>query len=209
VFVEVAIFGLASSIIATFGPLPLAGHEVALQCAATTFMVPFAISAATSVRVGHAIGRLRARPGEAPEDGPAAAGWAGVMAGGGFMLLCAIVFFTFPEHIARLFTPDRGVIAAAVPLLAIAAGFQFFDGLQTTLTGALRGAGNTTAPFVTQLICFWAIAMPLGAGLAFGLHLGAVGVWTGLASGLGLAALVLLAVWHRTTQRAAWRESPA
>ena len=206
VLVEVGIFGLASAIIATFGPLPLAGHEVALECSATTFMVPFAISAATAVRVGHAIGRLRVDP-DTPRDAPAAAGWAGVLAGGSFMLLCAIAFFTIPARIARLFTPDPGVIAAAVPLLLFAACFQFFDGLQTTLTGALRGAGNTSAPFLTQLVCFWFVAMPLGALLAFHFRLGAVGVWAGLAIALAGAAVVMLRVWHNTTVRAAWEQA--
>lgn len=201
VFVEVGIFGLASSIIASFGPLPLAGHEVALQCAATTFMVPFAISSATAVRVGHAIGRLRAQPGIAPKDAAAAAGWAGVLAGGAFMLLCAVAFFTAPTAIARFFTPDSGVIHAAVPLLGIAACFQFFDGLQTTLTGALRGAGNTTAPFLTQLVCFWVVAMPLGALLAFHFHMAAAGVWMGLAIALAGAAVVMTYVWWQTTRR--------
>jgi MATE family multidrug resistance protein len=60
IFIEIAIFALVTTLIATFGQLPLAGHEIALQCASTTFMVPFAISAATSVRVGHAIGRMKA-----------------------------------------------------------------------------------------------------------------------------------------------------
>jgi len=203
VFVEVGIFGFASSAIASFGPLPLAGHEVALQCSATTFMVPFAISAATAVRVGHGIGRLRAQPDVAPKDAPAAAGWAGVIAGGGFMLLCAVAFFTIPTQIARFFTPDPGVIRAAVPLLGIAACFQFFDGLQTTLTGALRGAGNTTAPFLTQLICFWVVAMPLGGLLAFHYKLGAAGVWMGLAIALAGAAVVMIYVWRKTTLRLA------
>jgi MATE family multidrug resistance protein len=207
VFVEVGIFGLASAIIATFGPLPLAGHEVALQCAATTFMVPFAISSATAVRVGHGIGRLRAQPAVAPRDAPAAAGWAGVLAGGSFMLLCAVMFFTFPRQIARCFTPDQGVIHAAVPLLAIAACFQFFDGLQTTLTGALRGAGNTSAPFLTQLICFWVVAAPLGALLAFHFHMAAAGVWMGLAIALAGAAMVMTFVWWQTTRRLAQMES--
>lgn len=212
VFVEVGIFGLASSIIATFGSLPLAGHEVALQCAATTFMVPFAISAATAVRVGHAIGRLRAHAdgtaSTAPQDAPAAAGWAGVLAGGGFMLLCAVAFFTFPRPIARFFTPDEGVIHAAIPLLGIAACFQFFDGLQTTLTGALRGAGNTSAPFFTQLVCFWFVAAPLGALLAYHFHMAAAGVWMGLAIALAGAAMVMIYVWWRTTKKAAWLGLP-
>src|SRR5580698_5757284 len=196
--IEIAIFALVTSLVATMGPLALAGHEVALQCASTTFMVPLAISSATAVRVGHAIGRIRA--GAATYAQAAAAGWSGIAAGAGFMLAASVMFLTIPAQVARIFTPDPGVIAAAVPLLAVAAGFQFFDGIQITASGALRGAGNTTASLYTQIVCYWLIGMPLGALLAFRAHLGAVGLWGGLLIALTAAALMLLVVWWRTTK---------
>jgi len=228
IFVEIGIFALVTVLIATLGPLSLAGHEIALQCASTTFMVPFAISAATSVRVGHNLGRLRAfrsklndlgapRPdsrtwaatepvGETQDfstlqAAPAAAGYSGILAGATIMLLFSAIFLTIPTAIARLFTPDHAVIAAAVPLLLVAAGFQFFDGIQINVTGALRGAGNTTAPLLTQIICYWFIGMPLGALLAFHFHLGATGLWLGLLIALTAAAAVLLLVWRQTTHK--------
>jgi MATE family multidrug resistance protein len=198
IFVEIAIFALVTSLIATFGRLPLAGHEVALQCASTTFMVPFAISAATSVRVGHAIGRMKT--GMATAANAAAAGWSGVLSGASFMLVMSIVLLVIPAHIARLFTPDPGVIAAAVPLLFIAAGFQFFDGVQVTATGAMRGAGNTTAPFLTQLVCYWIIGTPLGIWLGFHEKLGAAGLWWGLLIALAFGAVAMCFFWRRTTR---------
>ncbi len=198
IFVEIAIFALVTSLIATFGRLPLAGHEVALQCASTTFMVPFAISAATSVRVGHAIGRLRIGLGTAANV--TAAGWSGIGTGAAFMLCASVLLLSIPRQIAHLFTPDRGVIAAAVPLLLIAAGFQFFDGVQITATGALRGAGNTHAPFITQLIAYWIIGMPLGILLGFHEKLGAAGLWWGLLIALTCGAFAMCYFWRRTTQ---------
>jgi MATE family multidrug resistance protein len=198
IFVEIAIFALVTTLIATFGQLSLAGHEIALECASTTFMVPFAISAATSVRVGHAIGRMKA--GLATAADAAAAGWSGIAAGAATMLVASALFLSFPQHIAHLFTPDPGVIAAAVPLLLIAAGFQFFDGIQINATGALRGAGNTTAPFFTQLVCYWIIGMPLGIALGFHEKLGAAGLWWGLLIALTAAAFVLVHFWHKTSQ---------
>ena len=198
IFVEIAIFALVTSLIATFGRLQLAGHEVALQCASTTFMVPFAISAATSVRVGHAIGRMRT--GAATAANVIAAGWSGIGVGSAFMLCASVVLLTIPAQIAHLFTPDRSVIAAAIPLLLVAAGFQFFDGVQITATGALRGAGNTTAPFITQLISYWLIGMPLGILLGFHEKLGATGLWLGLLIALTCGAFAMCTFWHRTTQ---------
>ena len=213
IFVEIAIFALVTSLIGTFGRLQLAGHEVALQCASTTFMVPLAISAATSVRVGHAVGRLRATTSttatassatRAAEDtarrAPAAAGWSGIGLGAVFMLCMSLVLLAAPSQIARLFTPDTAVIAAAVPLLGIAAGFQFFDGVQVTASGALRGVGNTTAPFLTQLVCYWIIGMPLGILLGFHRKLGAAGLWWGLLIALSCAAVVMCLSWQRAAR---------
>jgi MATE family multidrug resistance protein len=162
-------------------------------------MVPYAISTATAVRVGHALGRIRT--GHAPPQAANAAGWSGILAGAAFMLFAAILFLTLPAPIARIFTPDRGVIRAAVPLLLVAAGFQFFDGIQITVTGALRGAGNTLAPFFTHLLCYWIIGMPLGILLCFRAHLGAAGLWLGLLIALTGAAIALLAVWRHTTKQ--------
>jgi MATE family multidrug resistance protein len=198
IFVEIAIFALVTALIATFGKLPLAGHEIALQCASTTFMVPLAIASATSVRVGHAIGRIRT--GNATLADAAAAGWCGIVVGAAFMLCASVLLLAIPTRIAYLFTPDPGVIAAAVPLLLIAAGFQFFDGVQVAATGALRGAGNTTAPFYTQLVCYWVIGMPLGVLLGFHEKLGAAGLWWGLLIALTAAAFILVYLWLQTTR---------
>jgi multidrug resistance protein, MATE family len=198
IFVEIAIFALVTSLIATFGALPLAGHEVALQCASTTFMVPFAISSATSVRVGHAIGRMKIGAGTAAHV--IAAGWSGIGTGAAFMLCASVVLLTIPARIAHIFTPNPGVIAAAVPLLLIAAGFQFFDGVQITATGALRGAGNTHAPFLTQLLAYWVIGMPLGVLLGFHEKLGATGLWLGLLIALTCGAFAMCFFWLRTTR---------
>ncbi len=194
IFVEIAIFGAVTAIISTFGALPLAGHQIALDCASFTFMVPMAISTATSVRVGQAIGR---------RDAPAAraSGWTGILLSSVFMLLASAVFIAIPGTIARGFSPSPPVIAAAVPLLFIVAVFQLFDGLQMTATGALRGAGNTSIGLYVHLACYWAIGLPVGLYFGFHQHLGAAGLWLGLCCGLILAGIALTTIWQRTTRR--------
>jgi MATE family multidrug resistance protein len=193
IFVEISIFATVTFLIGTLGPLPLAGHEIALNCASFTFMVPFAISAAAAVRVGQAIGR------EAPREA-ASAGWTSILLGAACMATFSIVLATFAHPIARAFTPDRAVIAATVPLLFVASAFQFFDGLQITATGALRGAGNTHAGLIVQIIGYWIIGLPVGYWLGFRLHYGAFGLWMGLCAGLIVAGLALTTVWSRTTR---------
>jgi MATE family multidrug resistance protein len=196
IFTEISIFGLVTFLIGTMGPLPLAGHEIALNCASFTFMVPFAISAAAAVRVGQAIGRQA--PGEA-----AAAGWTSILLGSGIMATFSLVLALFAHPIARAFTPDSAVIAATIPLLYVAAAFQFFDGLQITATGALRGAGNTHAGLIVHIIGYWIIGLPVGSWLGFRMGYGAVGLWLGLCAGLVVAGLALTTVWRRTTKNLA------
>jgi multidrug resistance protein, MATE family len=196
IFVEISIFATVTFLIGTMGRLPLSGHEIALNCASLTFMVPFAISAAASVRVGQAIGR------KAPRDA-ASAGWTAILMGATCMATFSAVLLLFPYAIAASFTPDREVIAATIPLLFVAAIFQFFDGLQITATGALRGAGNTHAGLIVQIVGYWIIGLPIGYIFAFRLHQGAVGLWLGLCAGLVVAGVSLTTVWHRTTRKLA------
>jgi MATE family multidrug resistance protein len=193
IFVEISIFGVVTYLIGIMGRLPLAGHEIALNCASLTFMVPFAISAAAAVRVGQAIGR------KAPAEA-ASAGWAAILLGAGCMAVFSAVLLLFPHAIAGSFTADRAVIAATIPLLFVAALFQFFDGLQITATGALRGAGNTHAGLIVQIVGYWLIGLPIGYVLAFRLHHGAVGLWLGLCAGLMVAGVTLTLIWRHTTK---------
>jgi MATE family multidrug resistance protein len=194
IFIEIAIFGVVTYLIGTMGPLPLSGHEIALNCASFTFMVPFAISSAAAVRVGQAIGR------KAPSQATSA-GWAAILLGAGCMAIFSAVLLLFPHSIAAAFTHDRAVIAATIPLLFVAALFQFFDGLQITATGALRGAGNTHAGLIVQIIGYWIVGLPIGYILAFRHQQGAVGLWLGLCAGLVVAGITLTTIWHRTTKK--------
>ncbi len=187
-FVEIAVFAAVTFLISTLSARALAGHEVALNCASFTFMIPLGLSAAASVRVGQAIGR---------RDAPAAeaAGWSALVIAGGFMLCAAATFLLLPHFIARAFTPDPGVIAATVPILGVAAIFQFFDGIQVTALGALRGAGDTRSGLLTHFTTYWVAGMPLGWWLAFRRGWGAVGLWSGICLALVVAGIVLLARW--------------
>jgi MATE family multidrug resistance protein len=187
---EVGGFTLATFLIGRLGSLALAGHQIALNVASITFMVPMGISSAAAVRVGHAIGARDAR-------GAAHAGWMAMLFSACFMSFSGLTLFFFARPIARIYTPDPAVVSAGAALLMVAAIFQLFDGLQVVATGALRGAGDTRTPMIANLVGYWALGLPLGAFLCFRLHRGAVGMWVGLCLALILIGSTLLMVWIR------------
>jgi len=191
VLLEIAVFGLATALIARLDAASLAGHQIALNLASLTFMVPLGISSAAAVRVGQLIGQ-----GEPARAGRA--GWSALICAVLFMGSAAITFLTLPAQIARIYTADPAVIRISVTLMAIAAAFQLFDGCQIVAAGALRGTGDTRTPMLCNLCFYWFIGLPLGTLLCFRAGWGAAGLWTGLSVALILIGSVLLLVWRHT-----------
>lgn len=188
---ELGAFGLAALLAGVFGTVQVAGHEIAINLAALTYMVPLGVSAAAAVVVGQAVGR---------QDIPGARrlAVAAVGAGAAFMSLMALLLLTLPEFFARLYTHDREVIAVAARLIPLAGIFQVFDGTQVTAIGALRGAGDTRTPFLVNLMGYWLIGIPVSLFLGFRMGLETVGVWWGLVAGLAVVAVILVLRLRRT-----------
>lgn len=195
ILLEIGAFGAAAALAGKLGPVPIAAHQIAINCAATSYMVPLGISSAAAVRVGNAIGRH-------DPAGARRAGWMSIVLGAGFMTCAGIVFVAMPRLLARVFTPDPVVIAAGATLLLIAAAFQLFDGVQTVSTGALRGAGDTRTPMIANFIAYWIIGLPVGWVLCFRLGWGVAGLWIGLTIGLVIVASWLLGTWWRRSSAA-------
>jgi MATE family multidrug resistance protein len=183
---EVSAFGGATLLMGLFGTVPLAGHEIALNLASLTFMVPLGVATAASVLVGRSVG---AGDVESARWHAASALACGV----GFMLVSAAAFTLAPRLLAGAYTRDPAVIAAAAALLPIAGAFQLFDGVQAVSSGVLRGSGDTHAPMIANFVGFWLLGIPTGALLAFHAGLGPSGLWWGLVVGLAAVATLLLA----------------
>ncbi len=142
---EMTAFGAIAIFMGLLGTVQVAGHQVAINLASMTFMVPLGVSMAASVMVGNAVGR---------NDAVAARRYAraALFTGGGFMAATAGVFLGMPGALARIYTTDPAVLALAVSLIPIAGVFQVFDGLQVVCVGILRGLGDTRAPMVVALV---------------------------------------------------------
>ncbi|MGC2697756.1 MAG: MATE family efflux transporter [Candidatus Angelobacter sp.] len=186
---EVSAFASATFLIGRLGAVQLAGHQIALNVASFTYMVPLGIGSAAAIRVGQAIGAR-------DPHGAARAGWMALFFAAVFMSCAGLALFLFARPIARIYTPELDVVSAGATLLLVAAVFQLFDGVQVVATGALRGAGNTRVPMLANLFGYWAVGLPLGAFLCFREKMGAFGMWLGLCVALVVIGTALLTVWH-------------
>ena len=190
VTLELAVFAAASALAGRLDAISLAAHQVTLNLASLTFMVPLGVASAGAVRVGHAVGRGDAR-------GARAAGWTALGLGVGFMATAAATFILAPGLLFRAFTSNAAVVALGSRLLLVAGMFQVFDGLQGVATGVLRGLGDTRTPMLSNLVGHWLLGLPLGYTLTFHRGWGVVGLWLGLSAGLISIGLFLLATWRR------------
>ena len=189
---ESGAFGTAALMMGWLGATALAAHQIALSCAALTFMVPLGLSMAASIRISRALGEQRRellRP-----IGFGALGFSSAL-----MLIFATVFMTGGTVLARGFTADAAVIALTAQLLTVAALFQLFDGGQVVASGVLRGLTDVKVPTVITFIAYWLVSLPVAYLLAFRFGFGPVGIWVGLASGLFSAAVLLVWRLHRKT----------
>lgn len=193
IILEVGAWNLATLSAGWLTPVALATHQIALNYASLTYMVPLGVSAAAAVSVGHAIGagdQARARR----------AGWLALAIGTAFMLMAGIVLLLAPRPLIELYTSDPRVLAVGPSLLMVAAAFQIFDGIQTVSTGALRGLGETRIPMFANLVGYWILGLPLGFLLCFVLHWGILGLWFGLTLALVVIAATLLRRWNRDSR---------
>jgi multidrug resistance protein, MATE family len=194
---EWGLFSSAALLIGWIGTTALAAHQIASQVATILFMVPFGISLAATVRVGHAVGR---------RDPVATrrAGFGAIALGAAFMVVMTVVVAALRDAIPLLFLGshapgDAAVARLAATLLLIGASFFVTDGVQTIAAGALRGLNDTRVPMLFAAISFWLIGFTCAWGLAFPAGLGAVGIWIGFSIAVATFAALLVARFHVLT----------
>jgi MATE family multidrug resistance protein len=185
---EVSVFAAAVYMLGAIDTAQLAAHQIAIQCAALTFMVPFGLAQAATVRVGIAAGA-------GDRAGVGRAGWTAFLLGLGFMSTTAIALYALRLPIVGLFldpgdAANQRVVAYAVEFLAVAALFQVFDGSQTIAMGALRGLKDTAVPLLIAGFGYWGVGFTVCWIGAFALDLGGLGIWLGLALGLAVVAVL-------------------
>ena len=190
---EAGIFGAAAFLMGNIGTAQLAAHTVALQIAALAFQVPFGVGQAATIRVGYFYGAR-------DPEGMKRAGWAAIAIGTGFMGLTALAMIIAPRYLLAIYVdpwdPANAVlIGYALTYIVIAAAFQLFDGMQAVAAGALRGLQDTRVPMWIAAFAYWVPGIGTSVVLGFFTPLEGVGVWIGLATGLTVAAALLIWRW--------------
>ncbi|MEM1173837.1 MAG: MATE family efflux transporter [Pseudomonadota bacterium] len=190
---EAGLFNAVSLLMGTLGASIAAAHQIAINFASTTFMIPLAISAATTVRVGYQLGRNE------PENARRS-GLIGIAICTATMVVSAGVLLVARDPIVSMYTTDPTVTSIAISLLLMAAIFQVADGLQVGAAGALRGYKDTRLPMIMTTFSYWVIAFPLAFMAAVVWKLEPHFVWSGFVAGLCIAAVLLSARFYRLTR---------
>jgi len=188
---EFGAFGAIGIVMGWLGTVAMAGHQVAINLASLTFMVPVGLAQASAVLVGQSVGAGNA-------DAARRYAGAAVVLCVLVMSVSALVFLFFPGPLSSLYTSDEAVLAVASALIPVAGVFQIVDGLQVVCAGVLRGVADTLRPLLINVLGFWMVGMPISLRYGFWGEGGPVGLWWGLAAGLGaVASMLMFRVWIR------------
>jgi MATE family multidrug resistance protein len=182
---EGALFAVAALLMSTLGTVTVAAHQVAISYASLMFMIPLSLHSATTIHVGHQVGRGDFAAGRN-------AGWSGIAMCGLVMALSSLMILAARERIAAAYTTDVAVRELAMWLLLFVAAFQVPDGLQVGTAGALRGFKDAHVPMALNFSAYWLVGFPAAWWFGIREHFGPSGIWAGLIAGLVTCAALLL-----------------
>jgi len=190
---EAGLFSAVSILIGTRGADITAAHQIALNFASTLFMIPLALSAAITIRTGHALGAGNVALARF-------VGATGIWMSAFFMTCSAAFLLLFRELVVSVYTSDPSVQAIAVSLLLMAAIFQIADGVQIGAAGALRGYKDTRLPMIINTFAYWALGF-LAYMAAITFQSPPAYIWAGFVLGLSVAAVLLTVRFNRLSKR--------
>jgi multidrug resistance protein, MATE family len=181
---EVSAFAFSAVMMGWLGEVPLASHQVAMGLASFTFMIANGVAMATTIRVSYQLGMRNLESVEKVS-------YSAVQLVLSFMGICGLCFLLFQHQLPHIFTPDKSVIVQAASLLAVAALFELFDGLQVVCLGILRGFADVKAPMFIAGFSYIIVGLSVSYVCAFTFKMGPVGIWYGFLAGLFCAGVLL------------------
>jgi putative MATE family efflux protein len=193
--VATAAWMLLMSIVGLFGPAAQAGYTIAIRIIWVTLLPSWGMSNAAATLVGQNLGAQK------PERADKSV-WLAGHANAVFLTGVAIAFILFAEFMIRIFTDDQTVIPHGVDALRYISYGYIFYGYGMVMAAAFNGAGDTWTPTVMNLICFWAIQIPLAYTLAKWTGMGPKGVFLAITIAESVLAVIAM-LWFR---RGKWKE---
>ncbi len=191
--VETGAIAVATVIIGTFGTLALAANQVAMSVGGLIYMVPLGAAGAVAIRVAQETGagnKAAVRP----------VTFAALSLATTWLLGSAALLGFGATWLSALIVDDPEVIAVAAAMMVVFALMQVFDGLQSTMLGALRGLSDAGWAAGVSMVAYWPFGLPLGWAFAHWWGFGAPGVWIGWLVALAWAGAMLMGRFLRKTR---------
>ena len=196
---EGMLFNAGVLLMGVIGVVEMAAYQIGLNVASLVFMVPWGLSMAGAVRIGHAAGAGNL-------DAAKRAGLVCVALSTITMSILALSIVFSPSVITSLYVdakPSSDALRSLVMgFLPLVAGFMFFDAVQVAANQLLRGLKDVQVPMIMTGISYWIIGFPVAFYLGLKTDVGADGIWYGLTAGLIAASILLGArlwwiLWHK------------
>lgn len=190
ILVATSAWMLLMSVVGKFGAAAQAGYTIALRIIFVTILPSWGMSNAAATLVGQNLGAQK------PERAERSV-WLAGHANAVFLTGVALVFVFFAEFMIGIFTQDETVLPYGVDALRyISYGYTLY-GYGMVMAAAFNGAGDTWTPTVINLICFWAIQIPLAYALALWGGMDARGVFLAITIAESVLAVVAMTVFKR------------
>ena len=182
-------------LVGDFGAAHSTAGFIAHQWMSLSFMPTVGISVAMTAMVGKCIGMKRI-------DLAVQRTWLGLGVAVTYMCFCGLCFVLFRKHLVTMFIdattpPDQAeqIIKLGSQFLIATAAFQFFDGVAMSLSGSLKGAGDTRFPSIMTVLLSWSIIVAGGLALVrWAPQLQSLGPW--IAAALYIALLSIAMFWR-------------
>jgi putative MATE family efflux protein len=188
-------FLLYLGIAAQYGTTAVAAYFIGVRILALSFLPGFGFSAAASTIVGQQLGARQPHSAER-------SGWEANRLAMMLMSVAGIAIYIFARPIAELFIDDPAVVSEAVSFMHVLAIAQPLMAADSTLGGALRGAGDTRFPLITVIVGFYGARLGFAWVAAGLLHLDLFWVWAALLGDYLFRAI--LKAWRFKT--GAWKK---
>lgn len=198
---EILGFEIVTLLVGSFkNTVAIASHAICFNILIFAYILPLGYSAGCGTRVGNLLGQGDSKRSQICT-------LIGLISIGSILTFLSLIFISLSKVIPRAYTDNEEVIKFASKLIYLTAFVFIFDGLQTIEGSILRSIGKPFQGSIVNFVGYYLLSVPIGAGLAFGAKLGALGLWIGLLSGVmgsttGYAIILSRIDWYKEVENA-------